>query len=346
MKTKSMNTRHLTEKTSAFLWSRAENTIARHRVIVYLLHSVLVVAVVSMQFLGLGGSHDPLPLSMSGIHLVVCLLSLSLYLKQRLTLSQAFSLTALMAQCTIAVRLFYFATVRPEHFQQLILINQITSLLAVFFLVMSFVRFTPFVVSAISLVDYGCVAAFLHEASLWRLFGFFLSVQLFLCVLGELLRRNVMSVSKENADLRYRETALMHAVRLNKGEIEAYLRMSSNDHPSPENIDRLFSMLKPVSQRNLVNAVRLHLKNHLTDEGDLAQHFPCLTKSETDVCRLVLAGKKRREIGLLLGKTENNVDVTRNHIRKKLNVPADEDLQKFLTNLLIEKGYLDKEGKE
>ena len=29
MKTKSMNTRHLTEKTSAFLWSRAENTIGR-----------------------------------------------------------------------------------------------------------------------------------------------------------------------------------------------------------------------------------------------------------------------------------------------------------------------------
>ena len=86
MKTKSMNTRHLTEKTSAFLWSRAENTIARHRVIVYLLHSVLVVAVVSMQFLGLGGSHDPLPLYNSGIHLVVFLLSLSLYNARRRTL--------------------------------------------------------------------------------------------------------------------------------------------------------------------------------------------------------------------------------------------------------------------
>ena len=341
-----MNTRHLTEKTSAFLWSRATNTIGRHRIIVYLLHSVLVVAVVSMQFMGLGGSHDPLPLSMSGIHLVVCLLSLSLYLKQRLTLSQAFSLTALVAQCLFVIRFFYFATTRPDHFLQLILVNQIASLLAVFFLVTSFVRLTPFIVSTISLAGYGCVAAYLQEPSLWRLFGFFLFVQFFLCALGELLRRNVMSVSKENADLRYRETALMHAVRLNKREIEAYLRMSSNDHPSPENIDRLFSMLKPVSQRNLVNAVRLHLKNHLTDDGDLAQHFPCLTKSETDVCRLVLAGKKRREIGLLLGKTENNVDVTRNHIRKKLNVPADQDLQKFLTNLLIEKGYLDKGGQE
>ncbi len=72
----------LTEKVSAFLRSRAENTIERHRVIVYLLHSLLVVTIISMQFLGLGGSNDTLPLSMSGIHLAVCLLSLLLYLTQ------------------------------------------------------------------------------------------------------------------------------------------------------------------------------------------------------------------------------------------------------------------------
>ena len=332
-----MSTHYLTEKVSTFLRSRAENTIGRHRIIVYLLHSVLVVTVISLQFMGLGGSQEALPQTMSGIHLATCLLSLSLYLTRRLTLSKAFSLVALVAQCTIAVRFFYFATVRPDHFLQLILINQITSLLAIFFLVMSFVRFTPFIVSIISVTSYGCVASYLHEPALWQLFGFFLFVQFFLCMLGELLRHNVMSVSKENTDLHHRETTLMRAVRLNKREIEAYLRMSSNDHPSPEDTDCLFSMLKPTSQRNLVNAVRQYLKSHLMD--DLAHHFPCLTKSETDVCRLILAGKKRREISMLLGKTENNVDVTRNHIRKKLNVPTNQDLQKFLINLLIEKEY-------
>ena len=332
-----MSTHYLTEKVSTFLRSRAENTIGRHRIIVYLLHSVLVVTVISLQFMGLGGSQEALPQTMSGIHLATCLLSLSLYLTRRLTLSKAFSLVALVAQCTIAVRFFYFATVRPDYFLQLILINQITSLLAIFFLVMSFVRFTPFIVSIISVTSYGCVASYLHEPALWQLFGFFLFVQFFLCMLGELLRHNVMSVSKENTDLHHRETTLMRAVRLNKREIEAYLRMSSNDHPSPEDTDCLFSMLKPTSQRNLVNAVRQYLKSHLMD--DLAHHFPCLTKSETDVCRLILAGKKRREISMLLGKTENNVDVTRNHIRKKLNVPTNQDLQKFLINLLIEKEY-------
>ena len=340
-----MITHYLSEKVSAFLRSRAENTIERHRIIVYLLHSVLVVTVISLQFMGLGGSQEVVPQTMSGIHLAACILSLSLYLTRRLTLSKAFSLVALVAQCTIAVRFFYFATVRPDHFLQLILINQITSLLAIFFLVMSFIRFTPFIVSIISVASYGCVASYLHEPALWQLFGFFLFVQFFLCVLGELLQHNVMSVSRENTDLHHRETTLMRAVRLNKLEIEAYLRMSGNDHPSPEDADSLFSMLKPKSQRNLINAVRLHLKKHLMDDCDLEHHFPCLTKSETDVCRLILAGKKRSEICLLLDKTENNVDVTRNHIRKKLNVPTGQDLQKFLINLLMEKEYSKKGNK-
>ena len=332
-----MITHYLSEKVSAFLRSHAENTIGRHRIIVYSLHSILVVTVISLQFMGLVGSQETLPQTMSGIHLATCLLSLSLYLTRRLTLSKAFSLVVLVAQCTIAVRFFYFATVRPYHFLQLILINQTTSLLAIFFLVMSFVRFTPFIVSIISVTSYGCVASYLHEPALWQLFGFFLFVQFFLCVLGELLQHNVMSVSKENTELHHRETTLMRAVRLNKREIEAYLRMSSNDHPSPEDTDRLFSMLKPKSQRNLVNAVRLHLKNHLMDDCDLARRFPCLTKSETDVCRLILAGKKRSEISLLLDKTENNVDVTRYHIRKKLNVPQEEDLRQHLVALLVER---------
>ena len=332
-----MITHYLSEKVSAFLRSRAKNTIGRHRIIVYSLHSILVVTVISLQFMGLVGSQETLPQTMSGIHLATCLLSLSLYLTRRLTLSKAFSLVVLVAQCTIAVRFFYFATVRPYHFLQLILINQTTSLLAIFFLVMSFVRFTPFIVSIISVTSYGCVASYLHEPALWQLFGFFLFVQFFLCVLGELLQHNVMSVSKENTELHHRETTLMRAVRLNKREIEAYLRMSSNDHPSPEDTDRLFSMLKPKSQRNLVNAVRLHLKNHLMDDCDLVRRFPCLTKSETDVCRLILAGKKRSEISMLLNKTENNVDVTRYHIRKKLNVRQEEDLRQHLVALLVER---------
>lgn len=331
-----MITHYLTEKVSAFLRSRAASTFKRHQIIVYLLHSAIVVIVIMMQLIGLGGSQEAVPQTMSVVHLATCLTTLPLYLFRRLSVPAALSLVSLVAQATIMCRFAYFAYVRPEHFLQLIILNQMVSVLAVVFLVLCFVKYTPFAIAAISLVAYGSVAAYLKEPSLWKIFGFFLGIEFFLCVLGELLRYNVMGVSKENTDLHHRETALMHAVRLNEREIEAYLRMSSNDHPSPKDIDRLFSMIKPKSQRNLVNAVRLHLKNHLTDDCALARLFPSLTKSETDVCRLILAGKKRSEIALLLDKTENNVDVTRNHIRKKLNVPSNRDLKEFLEERVLD----------
>lgn len=327
------------ERASVWLRSYATNTIERHRVIVYLLHSVLVVGVVFLHFMGLGGSHERLPLLMSATHAAICLFSLSLFLKRYLTLSKAFSLTSLLAQCTIAARLFFFSTVRPDHFLQFIIINQITSLMAVVFLVMCFVKYTPFLIATISIVAYGTTAVYLQESALWRVFAFFFFMQYFICLLGELLRRNVMRVSMENKNLLHRETALMRAIRLNGKEIEGYLRMSSNANPSKEDVDRLFSMLRLSSKRNIINAVRLHLKNHLTDNCDLTSLFPQLTKSEVEVCNLIVQGKKRGEIASLLGKTEKNIDVVRTHVRRKLDVSANQDLRNFLVELLIEKGY-------
>lgn len=129
----------------------------------------------------------------------------------------------------------------------------------------------------------------------------------------------------------------MHAVRLNEQEIEAYLRMSSNSSPTSEDTDHLFAMLKPSSQRNIINAVRLHLRNHLTDDCNLAELFPVLSKSEVLVCNLILQGKKRSEISRLLNKSGKNIDVVRTHVRKKLNVPEEQELGTYLTELLADK---------
>ena len=327
----------INEKWKVFLQSRTKNAIDRHQTIVYLLHSAIIVIVISMQLMGLGGSQETVPRMMSGIHLAACLMALSLFFVRKLSVPVAISIVALISQATVVCRFIYFSRIRPEHFLQLIILNQIVSLMAVVLLVMCFVRYTPFIVAVISLVAYGSVTTYLKEPVLWRIFGFFLGVEFLLCMLGELLRRNVWHVQTENTSLHYRETALMHAVKLNEREIEAYLRMSSTDLPSPEDADRLFAMLRPKSQRNLVNAVRLHLKTRLEDTTGLSGIFPMLTKSELDVCNLILQGKKMNEISLLLGKTEKNIGVVRTHIRKKLNVPADQDLQKFLFNLLAEK---------
>lgn len=332
-----MKALNLKERISAFVQSRSKNTIERHQVIIYLIHCTIVILVLSIQFLGLGGSQKWLPLTMSAIHFVTCLSVLTLWLLKKMSIPMAFSIVALVAQLSVIGRYAYFALVRPEQYLQLIILNQITSLLAVVFLVISFVKYTPFIVASITLAAYAATILHLQEPSLWQFFFFFTVIEFFLCVLGEMLRRNVRHVQTENTDLHHRETALMHAVRLNEREIESYLRMTSNDAPTLEDTDRFFAMLRPKSQRNIINAVRLHVSSHLMDDNDLPQLFPMLTKSELDVCNLILQNKKMTEISQLLEKTEKNVGVVRAHIRKKLGVPAEQDLRKHLMELVLEK---------
>lgn len=323
-----------------FLQSRAANRIERQRVIIYLLHVTLIVATVAMQFLGMGASQNILPLTVSGVHLTVCLVAFSLYLARRLTVPQAMSIVAIVSQVCIAIRCYYLSTTHADpQYVLLILGNQITTVVAVFFLVMAFVRITPFIISFMSLITYGVTVAYLQEPGLWRFYCFFVFDDFFLSIMGEVLWRNVKSVSDENKNLHHWESALMHAVRLNRREIEGYLRMSNNSNPTPDNVDRLFSMFTPKSQRNIINAVRLYLTSHLCENSKLNELFTDLTKSERDVCNLILQGKKRGEISQLLGKSEKNIDVVRAHIRRKLDVPAGEDLQEFLVGWLENNGY-------
>ena len=322
------------------LRSRSENAIDRQRVIVYLLHVVLVVVAVSMQLLDMGGSQHPLALSVSGFHLLVCLTAFGFFLARRITVPQAMTIVTIVSQCCIAVRTFFLAsTQRDPQYISFIIGNQVMTILAVFFLVMAFVKITPFIVTSISIVTFGLTAAYLQDPSLWRMFSFFVFVDFFICVVGEILRRNVLSVSDENKTLHHWELAFMHAVRLNRQEIEGYLRMSSNSTPTPDDVDRLFSMFTQRSQNNIINAVRLYLRSHLSENSKLDEAFASLTKSERDVCNLILKGKKRGDICQILGKSENNIDVVRTHIRRKLNVPQGQDLQQFLILWLEQHGY-------
>ena len=317
-----------------FMRERAHNALGRQRIIVYMLHVVLIVGSALIQFLNMGGSQHYLLLSLSGIHLFACLLALTLYLLRLMTIPQAMTFVTLVSQGCIATRSYVLVTLNfDSHFLQLIYGYQVATILALFFLIMAFVRYTPFIIAGISLTIYALTAASLPEASLWRLFSFFVFVEFFICVLGELLRRNVMAITAENALMRHRETALMQAVHINKTDVEAYLRMSNFRDPSEDDVERLFGMLTAKARRNIINIVQLYIKKHRKDCCGLATRFPMLTKTEVEVCKLIMQGKKRSEICTLLGKSEKNIDVVRTHIRRKLDVPSDVNLAQFLEEM-------------
>jgi tetratricopeptide (TPR) repeat protein len=67
--------------------------------------------------------------------------------------------------------------------------------------------------------------------------------------------------------------------------------------------------------------------------ADLLKKFPDLTNAEMRLAALLKLKLSTREIAAMLGISPESVSKTRHRLRKRLNLPAEEDLQEFITNV-------------
>lgn len=88
----------------------------------------------------------------------------------------------------------------------------------------------------------------------------------------------------------------------------------------------LIDRLTPESKERIRRNVADHFKNEELEQLMFVRLCPTLTKSEIDICKLILQGKTLKDICQILGKTESNITSQRSHIRKKLNMDKSEDL--------------------
>lgn len=98
----------------------------------------------------------------------------------------------------------------------------------------------------------------------------------------------------------------------------------------------LYERLSPQLRQRIVNHATQRLKQEEVER--LAWDMLCadLTKSEKEICKLILEGNSLKEICLQLGKSESNITSQRCHIRKKLNMSRKDDLRDTLENKIAE----------
>lgn len=110
--------------------------------------------------------------------------------------------------------------------------------------------------------------------------------------------------------------ALEMLINLNESEREKALSL----------MDRLSDEQKEKIRQNVMD----HFRDREFEEMAYEQLCPELTKSEIEICKLVLQGKTLKEMCDVLGKTESNITSQRSHIRKKLQMQSKEDLRSTL----------------
>ena len=320
----------LLEQLTIFLDRRSHNWQQRLCLIIFLtLCLTVIVAGVPMHIMGIVGRSSGILYAISALMWLMTVVLFVLYMTRRMSLKIAISTFGLLIQLTGSARIVYMAIERPEGFDQTILFNQIISLALIIYLVMAVVRHIPTIIATISIAT--IVFAYLYTDGGFnkQIVVIFVLVEMFTCVLGEMIRRGIRDMQCENADYHTTINRVLATFHMTKTELLAYIQLGRGEQ-SDKDITDFFDRLDERTEANLIRAVEQRMAHRRMQHANISSVLPTLTPTEQEVCRLIIGGKTIYEIASILNKTPNNISSVRIHIRKKLGLATSDDLREVL----------------
>ena len=318
------------QRLTRFLDHRSNNWQQRLCLIIFLTLSLTVmVAGVPMHIMGIVGRGSGILYAISALMWLMTVVLFVLYMTRRMSLKIAISTFGLLIQLTGSARIVYMAIERPEGFDQTILFNQIISLALIIYLVMAVVRHIPTIIATISIAT--IVFAYLYTDGGFnkQIVVIFVLVEMFTCVLGEMIRRGIRDMQCENADYHTTINRVLATFHMTKTELLAYLQLGRGEQ-SDKDITDFFDRLDERTEANLIRAVEQRMAHRRMQHANISSVLPSLTPTEQEVCRLIIGGNTIYEIASILNKTPNNISSVRIHIRKKLGLAKSDDLREVL----------------
>lgn len=325
------------QRLTRFLDHRSSNWQQRLCLIIFLtLCLTVIVAGVPMHIMGIVGRGSNILYVISAVMWLMTVVLLVLYMTRRMSLKMAISTFGLLTQLTGSARIVYMAIERPEGFDQTILFNQIISLALIIYLVMAVIRHIPTIIATISIAT--IVFAYLYTDGGFnkQIVVIFVVVEMFTCVLGEMIRRGIRGMQYENADYHTTINRVLATFHMTKTELLAYIQLGRGEQ-SDKNITDFFDRLDERTEANLIRAVEQRVAQRKMQHADISAVLPTLTPTEQEVCRLIIGGKTIIEIASILHKNANNVSSVRIHIRKKLGLATGKDLREALLEVMQRK---------
>lgn len=324
----------LIQRLTIFLDRRSHNWQQRMCLITFLMLSLSVVILgVPMHVIGMIGRSDTTLYTISAMSWAATLVILVMYLTQRMRLTVAISSFGILTQLAESARIVYVAMERPDGFEETIVFNQVISLALIIYMVMAAVRHMPTILAIMSIATITSAYLYTDGEINRQIVVIFVIVEIFTCILGEMIRRGIRSMQRENADYHSTLNRVLSTFHMTKTELLAYIQLGRGEQ-SDKDITDFFNRLDERTEANLIRAVEQRVAQRKMQHADISAVLPTLTPTEQEVCRLIIGGKTIIEIASILHKNANNVSSVRIHIRKKLGLATGKDLREALLEVM------------
>lgn len=325
----------LIQRLTSFLDQRSHNWQQRLCLITFLMLSLSVLVLgVPMHIVGLIGRCDTIYIS--AMSWAATLAILIMYLTQRMRLTVAISSFGILTQLAESTRIVYVAMERPDGFEETIVFNLVISLALIIYMVMAAVRHMPTILALMSIATITSAYLYTDGKINRQIVVIFVIVEIFTCILGEMIRRGIRSMQRENADYHSTLNRVLSTFHMTKTGLLAYIQLGRGEQ-SDKDITDFFDHLDERTEANLIRAVEQRVAQRKMQHADISAVLPTLTPTEQEVCRLIIGGKTIIEIASILHKNANNVSSVRIHIRKKLGLATGKDLREALLEVMQRK---------
>ena len=151
-------------------------------------------------------------------------------------------------------------------------------------------------------------------------------------------RKDIYRLSQENLklnlDRKNRELSSMALQMVQKHEFLNDFR-NNIKNSNPENIQSYIKQIdKHLNQNGEWKQFRLHFEEvHPVFFRKLKSGYPSLTSNEEKLCAFLKMNLSSKEISLINNSTISAVDKSRNRLRKKLDISAEQNLRDFLEKI-------------
>lgn len=314
----------------AHIEQREKHLLGRQKQAVYMYSSLLLIVGIGFNLIGTTGPESSVFVWLNSMHLGITVLLLALYLYGSISLTTALNVVATVTQLEISVEMIYSALTPSDYHYMLIVGNMVLSGILIMFALVAYLKFLPYLLGAMSIGTYTACMLITESPSLSNFYVLFVLVFIVICLLGNRLIKNISHLNSENEMLRKEEEELLQFLDTNKEEISTLIAITRNRTDNWEKTGDLFDSLNEDRQQSIMEKVSAYRLQRETEMQMIDGIFPDLTQSEREICRLILQGKKLKEICTVLGKTETNINSTRAHIRKKLGLRPSDNLYKAL----------------
>ena len=322
------------EKMSALY---ATNAIERQRLSVLLFSTLGILLIVPLYVLGLMIDTEPVLVKINTVWLALLPILDTAFLKRAISLAATLKTQLYLAQLTFSATMVYCAFHAGEsYYRTVILIDMVLSVTMLMLSLISHFKHTPHSIGFVIVATYLACSLISGNKDISNLLPLFTIICTLISFLGVRLLNDFKGLQLENTELQEDEKKLTKLLGLDKRQAMELLKLGKEEKPSEKQTIRLLSIMDDQSRERLFSAVNDHLVKKSTQLATIAEAFPELSVSETEICRLILQGKKQSEICAILGKTQGNITSQRTHIRAKLNLKPKDNLGEALLKRLKE----------